>query len=101
MKEQEAIDYIESLKPGEYMTINIPLLGHDVIPVTVMYDGKDNQDRYNFIDTGRFKLTKVLLERGKISIDKEFDKDTAKEIYQKVLMEKEKNIKKQKKRDAR
>ncbi len=101
MKEQEAIDYIESLEPGQYMTVNIPLLGHDVIPVTVMYMGKDKQNRYNFIDTGRFMLSKDFIERGKISIDKEYDRDTADEIYQMVLMEREKNNKKQKNRDAR
>ncbi len=101
MKEQEAIDYIESLEPGEYMTVNIPLLGHDSIPVTVMYVGKDKLNRYNFIDTGKFTLSKDFIERGKISIDKEFNRETADEIYQKVLMAKEKNNKKQKNRDAR
>ena len=54
MKEHEAIEYLESLEKGQYMTVNIPLMGDDVIPVTVMYMGKDSNNRYNFLDTGRF-----------------------------------------------
>lgn len=42
MKEHEAIEYLESLEKGQYMTVNIPLMGDDVIPVTVMYMGKDS-----------------------------------------------------------
>ncbi len=99
MKEHEAIEYLESLEKGQYMTVNIPLMGDDVIPVTVMYMGKDSNNRYNFLDTGRFILTKEFIEKGKVTIDKEFDGDKALEIYSKVRLEMEKRNKKN--RDAR
>ena len=67
MKEHEAIEYLESLEKGQYMTVNIPLMGDDVIPVTVMYMGKDSNNRYNFLDTGRFILTKEFIEKGKVT----------------------------------
>lgn len=99
MKEHEAIEYLESLEKGQYMTVNIPLMGDDVIPETVMYMGKDSNNRYNFLDTGRFILTKEFIEKGKVTIDKEFDGDEALEIYSKVRLEMEKRSKKN--RDAR
>lgn len=99
MKEHEAIEYLESLEKGQYMTVNIPLMGDDVIPVTVMYMGKDSNNRYNFLDTGRFILTKEFIEKGKVTIYKEFDGDKALEIYSKVRLEMEKRNKKN--RDAR
>lgn len=99
MKELEAIEYLESLEKGEYMTVNIPLKGNDVIPVTVMYMGKDSDNRYNFVDTGRFILTKEFIEKGKVTIDKEYDGDKAFEIYSKVKLDMEKKNKKN--RDAR
>lgn len=99
MKEHEAIEYLESLEKGQYMTVNIPLMGDDVIPVTVMYMGKDSNNRYNFLDTGRFILTKEFIEKGNVTIDKEFDGDKALEIYSKVRLEMEKRNKKN--RDAR
>ena len=99
MKEHEAIEYLESLEKGQYMTVNIPLMGDDVIPVTVMYMGKDSNNRYNFLDTGRFILTKEFIEKGIVTIDKEFDGDKALEIYSKVRLEMEKRNKKN--RDAR
>ena len=99
MKEHEAIEYLESLEKGQYMTVNIPLMGDDVIPVTVMYMGKDSNNRYNFLDTGIFILTKEFIEKCKVTIDKEFDGDKALEIYSKVRLEMEKRNKKN--RDAR
>ena len=46
MKEQEAINYLETLEKGQYITINIPILGDENIPVTAMYMGKDNNNRW-------------------------------------------------------
>ena len=99
MKEHEAIEYLESLEKGQYMTVNIPLMGDDVIPVTVMYMGKDSNNRYNFLDTGRFILTKEFNKKSKVTINKEFDGNKALEIYSKVRLEMEKRNKKN--RDAR
>ena len=98
MKEHEAIEYLESLEKGQYMTVNIPLMGDDVIPVTVMYMGKDSNDRYNFMDSGRFSFTKEFIEKGKVTIEKEFDGEKAEEIHAKVKLEIER---KKKNRDAR
>ncbi len=47
------------------------------IPITVMYMGKDKDGRYNFIDTGRFIMSKEFIENKSISIDKSFDEDKA------------------------
>lgn len=98
MKEQEAINYLETLEKGNYITVNIPILGDENIPVTAMYMGKDN-NRYNFLDTGKFVLSKEFIERGKVTIDKEFDDEKAMEIHAKVRLEQEKKTKKN--RDAR
>ena len=49
-----------------------------------MYMGKDEQGRYNFIDTGRFIMSKEFIEQKSISIDKSFDEDKAFEIYESV-----------------
>ena len=46
-----------------------------------MYMGKDKDGRYNFIDTGRFIMSKEFIENKAISIDKSFDEDKAFEIY--------------------
>ena len=73
MKEQEAINYLETLEKGQYITVNIPILEDENIPVTAMYMGKDNNNRYNFLDTGKFILSKEFIERGKVTIEKEFD----------------------------
>ena len=99
MKEFEAINYLESLEKGQYMTVNIPILGEESIPITAMYMGKDENNRYNFLDTGRFVLSKEFIEKGKISIEKDFDDEKAMEIYQKFKREQEKRIKRNK--DAR
>ena len=40
-----------------------------------MYIGKDKDGRYNFIDTGRFIMSKEFIENKSISIDKSFDED--------------------------
>lgn len=97
MKEQEAINYLENLESGNYVTINIPLFKDENIPVTAMYLGKDNQGRYNFADTGKFVFTKEFIEKGKITLDKEYDGDKAFEIYEKL----QKDIQKEKKKKDR
>ena len=99
MKEDEAIEYLETLDKGCFLTVNIPIFRDTLYPITVMYMGKDSNNRYNFLDTGRFILTKEFIEKGKVTIDKEFDGDKALEIYSKVRLEMEKRNKKN--RDAR
>ena len=73
--------------------------------VSTMFIGKDDSGRYNFADKGLFTLSKEFIERGKVSIDKDFNGDEAFEIYSKVRQEQKKNaIKNQNKiksRDAR
>lgn len=62
MKKQEAIDYLNNLQPGMFCTVNLPLYGNEVIPSTAMYIGQDKDGRYNFIDTGRFIMSKEFIE---------------------------------------
>ena len=81
MREEEAINFLDNLERGQYITVNIPIYKDENIPVTAMYLGKDEQGRYNFADSGRFVFTKEFIERGKISLDKEYDGDKAFEIY--------------------
>ena len=52
--------------------------GEDSIPITAMFIGKDDYGRYNFADKGLFTLSKEFIERGKVSIDKEFNGDEIK-----------------------
>lgn len=91
VKKQEAIDYLNNLQKGMFCTINLPLYGNEVIPITAMYMGKDKDGRYNFIDTGRFIMSKEFIENKEISIDKNFDEEKAMEIHSKVRMKCEKN----------
>ncbi len=94
MKQGKAIEYLEELEIGNFLTVNIPIFRDEIKPVTVMYAGKDKEGRYNFIDTGFFILSKDFIEKGKITLDKEFNKDDAFEIYSKVkLLEDRKHIK--------
>lgn len=101
MKEKEAIDFLEQLETGRFLTVNIPLSSNENIPCTAMYMGKDNEGRYNFIDTSRFCLTKEFLQRGKVSIDKEFNEDKVMDIYAKVKMEEARQIVKKHDRESR
>jgi hypothetical protein len=87
MENKEAIDYLNNLQQGMFCTVNLPLYGNEVIPITAMYMGKDKDGRYNFIDTGRFILSKEFIESKSISIDKTFDEDKAFEIYFKIRMQ--------------
>lgn len=98
MENKEAIDYLNNLQQGMFCTVNLPLYGNEVIPITAMYMGKDKDGRYNFIDTGRFILSKEFIESKSISIDKSFDEDKALEIYSKIRMQLNKNKNKEKAR---
>ena len=98
MREYEAIDYLDKLEVGNYLTVNIPLIGDDKIPVTAMYLGKDKSGKYNFADSGTFVFSKEFIEKGRISIDKEYDGDKA---HACIIKEQEKSFKKQKNNEAR
>lgn len=93
MENQETIKYLDNLLVGMFCTVNIPLYNNEKIPVTAMYIGKDKDGRYNFIDTGRFVLSKEFIEQKSITIDKTFDEDKAFEIYSKVRIKDIKNKK--------
>ena len=101
LREYEAIDYLDKLEVGNYLTVNILLIGDDKIPVTAMYLGKDKTGKYNFADSGIFVFSKEFIEKGKISFDKEYDGDKALEIHARIRKEQEKNFKKAKNNDAR
>lgn len=99
MEDQEAIDYLNNLQQGMFCTVNIPLYkNNEKIPITAMYMGKDKEGRYNFIDTGRFIMSKEFIENKSISIDKNFDEDKAIEIFSKVRMQFGKNKNKERER---
>ena len=93
MENKETIKYLDNLLVGMFCTVNIPLYNNEKIPVTAMYIGKDKDGRYNFIDTGRFVLSKEFIEQKSITIDKTFDEDKAFEIYSKVRIKDIKNKK--------
>lgn len=99
MKEDEAINFLETLEVGTFLTVNIPISTNENIPVTAMYVGKDTDGRYEFLDTGEFILSKDFLEKGKISIEKEFDDESAMKIHTRIRKEFEKKHTKNK--DAR
>ena len=101
MEKDDAINYLEKLKEGDFLTVNIPILGHDVARVTTMYVGKEKDGRYKFMDTGNFRLSKEFLERGKVTIDKEFNGYEAIEIQEKFKKLQEKQQKKNKNRNVR
>lgn len=90
MQKDEAIDYLENLKIGNFLTVNIPISSNCNIPVTAMYVGKDKEGRYEFLDTGEFILSKDFLEKGKVSIDKEYDDNNATKINSRIRKEYEK-----------
>ena len=87
---EQAIDYLENLERGNFLTVNIPIFKDETAQVTAMYLGKDKDGNYNFLDTGNFKLTKEFLEKGKITIDKEYDGDIAMDIHAKFRIEQDK-----------
>ena len=87
---EQAIDYLEKLERDNFLTVNIPIFRDETAQVTAMYLGKDKDGTYNFLDTGNFKFTKEFLEKGKITIDKEYDGDIAMDIHAKFRIEQEK-----------
>ena len=87
---EQAINYLENLEKGNFLTVNIPIFRDETAQVTAMYLGKDKDGNYNFLDTGNFKLTKEFLEKGKITIDKEYDGDIAMDIHTKFRIEQDK-----------
>lgn len=101
MESEDAINYLEKLKEGDFLTVNIPIVGHDIVQVTAMYIGKEKDGRYKFMDTGNFQLSKEFLERGKVTIDKEFNGYEAIEIHEKFKKLQEKQQKKDKNKDVR
>ena len=100
MKNEEAIEYLESLIPGQFCTFNIPIYSGEFIASTCIYMGKDNEGRYILKDKSCFKMSKDFMRRNKISIDKSFDGDKAFDIYNNIKKEQEKQ-KSKKNRDAR
>ena len=103
MKEQEAIDYLDNLLVGEFITVNIPVFSGEYIASTCLYMGKDDEGRYILKDESCFKLSKDFLIKNKISVDKEFDGDKAFDIYKDIKKEQENREKQKhkKNRDAR
>ena len=103
MKEQEAIDYLDNLQVGEFITVNIPVFSGEYIASTCLYMGKDDEGRYILKDESCFKLSKDFLIKNKISVDKEFDGDKAFYIYKDIKKEQENREKQKhkKNRDAR
>lgn len=99
MEKQEAINYLDSLQVGMFCTVNIPLFNsNEKMPITVMYMGKDKEGRFNFVDTGRFIMSKEFIEDKSISIDKTFDEDKAIEIHSKIKLAQNKKHKREKER---
>ena len=80
-KLKDSIVFLEQLEPGNFCTVNMPLFNNESISVTAMFMGKDENGRYNFLDTGRFILSKEFITKKGISIRKEFDEEKAFEIY--------------------
>lgn len=101
MIDEEAIEYLDSLEPGEFCTINIPIYSGEYIASTCIFLGKDDKGRYNFKDNNCFKFSKDFLMKNKISVDKQFDGNKALDIHEKIKLEQEKKEKKNKNRDAR
>lgn len=103
MKEQEAIDYLDNLQVGEFITVNIPVFSGEYIASTCIYMGKDDEGRYILKDKSFFKMSKDFMIKNKISIDKEFDGDKAFDIFKDIKKEQENKEKQKhkKNRDAR
>ena len=59
MTDNEAIEYLEKLEVGNFLTINIPIIGDEKISVTAMYMGKDKDGRYNFTDNSRYIFKRI------------------------------------------
>ncbi len=83
MNTSESIEFLNSMKKGQFCTVHIPLINEETIPITVMYMGKDREGRYRFMDTGKFVLPQKLIEQKAIKVDKEYNENIAKKIYYK------------------
>ena len=96
MIQDEAIEYLDKLETGMFLTVNIPIFGDEVKPVTVMYMGKDKEGRYNFADTGRFIMSKEFIKQKDISIEKSYNQKKAIEIDTKLKLKQNKKFKDEK-----
>lgn len=101
MVNEDAINYLENLEVGNFLTVNIPIFRNETAQVTAMYIGKDEDGKYTFLDTGNFKLSREFLEKGKVTIEKEFNGEQAMDIYVKLKIEQERKQKKNKTKDIR
>lgn len=101
MKDEEAIEYLDSLEPGQFCTVNIPIFSGEFIASTCIYLGKDDEGRYVLKDENCFKMSKEFLMRNQISVDRNFDGDKAVDIHAKVREQQDRQKKKNKNRDAR
>ena len=90
MESIEAIKYLENLKEGSFLTVNIPITKDTMQPITAMYVGKDEDGRYEFLDTGEFVLSKDILSRSKITIESKFNEKDAAKIHSRIRKEYEK-----------
>lgn len=87
MKSIEAIKYLENLEAGSFLTVNIPIIRDTIKPITAMYVGKDEDGRYEFLDTGEFVLSKDILSKSQITIEKEFNDKDAMKIHSRIKKE--------------
>lgn len=90
MKKEEAIEFLENLQQGEFLTVVFPIIADKKIRITSMYVGKDEEGRYRLIDkSGDFIVSKKFIEKGEIAIEKEYDRDVAFDIYTEVKRKQE------------
>jgi len=87
IKQNEAITYLEGLERGSFLTVNIPIFRDDEIKITAMYMGKDKSGCYNFMDSKRFVFSREFLQKGKVTIDREYNGDEAFEVYRNLKQE--------------
>ena len=59
------------MEQGKFLTIKVPISRNQYIPVTAMFVGKDKDGRYEFLDTGEMIMSKDLLIRSDITIEKD------------------------------
>ena len=95
----EAIKYLDNMEQGKFLTIKVPISRNQYIPVTAMFVGKDKDGRYEFLDTGEMIMSKDLLIRSDITIEKEFNRDDAEKIHKRIKLEYEKAHKKKNRED--
>ena len=99
MKDIEAINYLDKMERGKFLTIKVPISKNNYIPVTAMYVGKDKDGRYEFLDTGEMIMSKDMLIKSDITIEKEFNRGDAQKIHKRIKQEYEKANKKKNKED--